>query len=104
MNDRFGELTPIEFQMEVRKITERIEKLLHTKRLSYGPGNLTRHGEAGIIVRMGDKMQRLDNHAGKLMRGEGGNATHVDGETIEDAYMDMIGYCVLALIYRGLEG
>lgn len=104
MSDRFGEMTLVEFDMEVEEITKKVETLLHTKRLSYGTSNLTRHGEAGIIVRMGDKMQRLDNHAGKLMRGEGGNATHADGETIDDAYMDMIGYSVLALIYREMEG
>jgi hypothetical protein len=98
----FQDLTIEEFMVEVSTVFDSMETLLKSKRLSYGPGNLSRFGETGIVVRMGDKFQRLENHIDRIMKGESQDV-HDDGETIDDAYMDIIGYACLALIYRNLE-
>lgn len=100
MSKTFETLTPDEFEIEARKQADKIVSLLRRKRESYGPGNLTRFGETGIIIRMGDKFQRLENHVEKIVATGEGNEIHADGESLEDAFMDIIGYSFLALIYR----
>jgi hypothetical protein len=44
----------------------------------------------GLVLRMGDKWQRVKSYM------KGGNL-QVEGEGIEDAFRDMIGYSVLAI-------
>lgn len=95
----FENMSIEQFNDEVAYILDGINDLLTRKRQSYGPGNLTRHGEVGIIVRMGDKMQRLDNYAEKLMSGRV-EEVFADGESIQDCYRDIIGYATLALLWH----
>lgn len=71
-----------------------LKKTLMTKSAEYGTGifgpprlapNMT--AGAGILVRLGDKMNRLE----RLLSG----AVMPDAETIEDTILDLAGYCVL---------
>ena len=49
---------------------------------------------AAILVRIGDKIERLENLAKKA----GELAFCVDSETVEDTVADLAGYCILYLI------
>ena len=44
--------------------TNSIAGLLGHKRAKYGDGNFDKHGLRGILIRMDDKMSRLDNIVG----------------------------------------
>lgn len=50
---------------------------------------------AAILVRMSDKIERLETLARKLSNGDG---IAVASESVEDTIRDLAGYCVLLLI------
>lgn len=67
-------------------------RTLADKQFCYGPENVTRHfGMRGILVRINDKIARLQNLYRRGVR----NALF---ETIEDTWLDLLGYTVIALM------
>ena len=99
-----------EMTKEFRKIQrEQYELFLH-KQHDYGPGNISvgtqlqtpeevKLSLTGLWFRMNDKIQRLKN---LLMNGRD-NA--VEGETVEDAYLDVSNYGIMAtLVKEGVWG
>jgi hypothetical protein len=93
----FSELTIDEFGKELDAFFGEMASLLIKKRQSYGPHNLSKYGELGVVVRTGDKLERL-NH----MIQSGLDMTAVE-ESREDAWMDIVGYGALGvLIHRSL--
>jgi hypothetical protein len=85
------------FASAVWEVMDEIGNLLITKQKDYGPGNIN-HAFGGpingILVRIGDKFERLKN----LYR-HGKKPEH---ESIEDSFKDMANYAVIALmIERG---
>ena len=92
-----------EMTQEFKKIQrEQYELFLH-KQHDYGPGNISvgtqlqtqeevKLSLTGLWFRMNDKIQRLKN---LLMSGRD-NA--VEGETVEDAYLDVSNYGIMATI------
>lgn len=75
----------IEHQLELAKI-------FISKQLDYGPDNIAKFGEIGIIIRMSDKFERLLNLT--LSGSEERN------EAIEDTYKDISVYAIIALFCR----
>jgi len=67
-----------------------ITDMLVKKRRDYGPYNLKRFGEMGIVVRLGDKLDRLAN-----LVIENKNPNY---ESVEDTWKDVIGYGILGLL------
>ena len=95
---------------EFKKIQrEQYELFLH-KQHDYGPGNISvgtqlqtpeevKLSLTGLWFRMNDKIQRLKN---LLMSGR---VNAVEGETVEDAYLDVSNYGVMAtIVSRGKWG
>ena len=90
---------------EFKKIQrEQYELFLH-KQHDYGPGNISVGTQlitpeevhlslTGLWFRMNDKIQRLKN---LLMSGR---QNAVEGETVEDAYLDVSNYGIMATIVR----
>ena len=88
---------------EFKKIQrEQYELFLH-KQHDYGPGNISvgtqlqtseevKLSLTGLWFRMNDKIQRLKN---LLMSGR---SNAVEGETVEDAYLDVSNYGIMATI------
>jgi hypothetical protein len=93
----FEQLTLSEFARCVEAINDEMAVLLENKRKSYGPHNLTRFGTIGIAIRASDKVERLAT----LLNA--GNTVAADGDSIEDAWMDLIGYGILGLMYTRLQ-
>jgi len=92
-----------EMTQEFKKIQrEQYELFLH-KQHDYGPGNISVGTQlqtpeevhlslTGLWFRMNDKIQRLKN---LLMSGR---KNAVKGETVEDAYLDVSNYGIMATI------
>ena len=92
-----------EMTQEFLKIQrEQYELFLH-KQHDYGPGNISvgtqlqtpeevKLSLTGLWFRMNDKIQRLKN---LLMSGR---ENAVEGETVEDAYLDVSNYGIMATI------
>ena len=59
--------------------------------------NLSRHGLKGIVVRLGDKYERIDNLVWNDRKAA------VDDESVGDTLIDIINYCFLALIFLDKE-
>ena len=83
---------------------EQYELFLH-KQHEYGPGNISVGTQlqteeeihlslTGLWFRMNDKIQRLKT----LLMGKKGNA--VEGEPMEDAYLDVSNYGIMATIVK----
>ena len=70
-----------------------LTKLLARKQHDYGPENILRFGVPGLMVRLHDKVARLEN---LLAKRDGKNA--VNGEAVADTFTDIVGYCVIGMM------
>ena len=88
-----------EFAGAVWEIMDELGNLLITKQMDYGPGNINNaHGGPinGLLVRIGDKFERLKNLVNKQQ-------IKPQHEPIEDSFKDLANYGVIGLmIQRGL--
>lgn len=62
------------------------------KQADYGPENIAKFGRDGILVRLHDKLARLEN----LEK----SGTAPNNESIKDNYLDVIGYCTVAALWE----
>ncbi len=69
-----------------------VQKVLVRKQTDYGPENIRRFGRRGLIVRMHDKIARLEN----LMA----NGTKPNNESIADNILDVIGYAAIGIMWE----
>lgn len=70
-------------------------QLLDQKHLDYGPGNIAKFGEIGLVVRCSDKVERLSNLLLKKR-----TPKH---EAIIDSFMDMANYGLIGqMVVKGL--
>ncbi len=60
------------------------------KQNDYGHSNINRFGLYGVIVRLSDKIERLENLTSKKIKPQ--------NETLQDTLTDIVGYCVIALM------
>lgn len=95
--EAFGRLDMDEFHGTLDAVCVEMITLLRAKRESYGPSNLTRFGEVGMIVRTGDKLERLWH-----MHQQGIETTAVDEDRL-DAWKDICGYSLLRLAIAKTE-
>lgn len=83
------------FTTDVWDIIDELGNLLISKQRDYGPGNINNaYGGPlnGLLVRMGDKWERLKN----LLR-FGKEPQH---ESIEDSFKDLANYCIIAMMVQ----
>lgn len=86
---------------QIKKLCSRLAYVLIAKNQDYGdsafkrPALLQSLAPAGaILVRLGDKIERLQNLANKV----DAEGVCVKSETVEDTVLDLAGYCILYLI------
>lgn len=65
---------------------------LDRKQLDYGRENIAAFGEFGCLVRCNDKIERLKN----LHRG----GKPPNNEAVEDSWLDLSNYCLIAVLCR----
>ena len=83
------------FADAVWEVMDDIGNLLITKQLDYGPGNINNaHGGPinGLLVRIGDKFERLKNLFGKEVK--------PNFESIEDSFKDLANYAVIGILVQ----
>ena len=85
--DAIEEITP---EMQIEKISKEIADMLIRKNYDYGDNNLVKRGLLGIIIRMEDKLARLDNLYIVPKK------PHVE-ESLEDTLKDIAGYAINAI-------
>jgi hypothetical protein len=67
-----------------------VANTLCDKQRDYGPENIARFSHKGLILRLHDKVARLEN-----LLASGASAKN---EALEDTYMDIIGYSVIGMM------
>jgi len=67
-------------------------RVFYSKQVDYGPENISKFGELGVVVRMYDKVQRLANLIFK--------SREPSNESIDDTLFDIIGYAAIMLLIR----
>tara|TARA_R100000742_G_C4276496_1_gene97627 strand:- start:1715 stop:2200 length:486 start_codon:yes stop_codon:yes gene_type:complete len=80
----YGDLDPYE-----------VSRILADKQRDYGPNNIARFAEKGLILRLHDKVARLEN----LLS----SSSAAKNESIADTYLDIIGYSVIGLMWMNDE-
>jgi hypothetical protein len=65
------------------------------KQRDYGPNNVSKFGVAGLVVRIHDKIARLDN----LLSSKRNGINSVQNETVFDTLLDIVGYSTVALLW-----
>jgi len=75
-------------QLTVAEVTDVLVK----KQRDYGPENIRRFGRQGILIRMHDKIARLEN---LLATGATPN-----NESIADTFLDIIGYSAIGIMWE----
>jgi len=86
------------FEERLNEIFTEMKEILIKKQSDYGSQNIKETGEVGIIVRMNDKMARLKNLNG--FNDNSYKPKTAKNESIDDAYMDIANYAILALLLR----
>ncbi len=72
-----------------------VSTILANKQRDYGPNNIARFAEKGLILRLHDKIARLEN---LLEKGH-----EAANESIEDTYLDIIGYSVIGMMWMNKD-
>jgi len=84
---------------------EDVISTLIRKQKDYGPENISRFGDIGLLIRMHDKIARLENILSKtgndFNRAVSVNA--VKDETIIDTLIDIIGYSAIAMMWSTID-
>ena len=78
------------------EITE-VHATLVRKQRDYGPENIRRFGRQGLMVRMHDKVARLEN----LLSIDGGGKPQ--NESIRDNLLDVVGYSAIGIMWESME-
>jgi hypothetical protein len=81
-----------EIDEELAGHVEDISKILVRKQRDYGHHNIARFGRAGLLVRMHDKVARLEN----LLQ----NDTNPENESVVDNFIDVIGYASIGIMWE----
>lgn len=74
---------------------EILHETLVRKQTDYGPDNISRFGRDGILVRLHDKIARLENLSSQ------GRAPM--NEAVSDNYLDVVGYCSIGAMWEAGE-
>lgn len=69
-----------------------VEAIVCKKQADYGPENIAKFGRDGILVRLHDKIARLENLT------KSGHSPN--NESIKDNFLDVVGYCVVAALWE----
>lgn len=81
-----------EIIQEFVNVLEESALLFAKKQADYGPGNIAKFGEAGLLVRLSDKLERLINLCTSNKQ--------PNNESIEDTLKDILNYAAIWLIVR----
>lgn len=81
-----------EIDEELNYWVDSVSKILVRKQRDYGHHNIARFGRAGLLVRMHDKVARLEN----LLQW----STDPENESVVDNFIDVIGYASIGIMWE----
>lgn len=87
LNDSFKSFINVMMNKDI------VSRIVAKKQADYGPGNITKFGIYGLIVRTHDKIGRLRN----LIHSSSINS--VKDETVYDTLIDLVGYCTVSYLW-----
>lgn len=95
-----------DFNSEFEGLTKKMVNLMRRKNAGYAKGddpfkNLRRHGTYGIVVRMDDKISRLDSLTNPGLQRDTRAVDH--DESIEDNFIDEAVYSLLGIMMHREE-
>lgn len=76
---------------EKADFSDEVAAVLVRKQTDYGHDNIARFGLDGLIVRMHDKIARLENLTSR--------GTTPENESIRDNYLDVLGYATIGVMW-----
>lgn len=84
---------------------EEVISTLIKKQKDYGPENISRFGDVGLLIRMHDKIARLENILAKTQNdfNRAISINSVQDETIVDTLIDIIGYSAIAIMWSTID-
>jgi hypothetical protein len=85
--NREAPATGLGFGYGLAKVLDEVERVMHERHKKYGPGNINRHGIRGVMVRMDDKIARVEN-----------TDEDFTDESYRDAWLDLAGYGLIGLM------
>lgn len=71
---------------------DEVHRTLVRKQRDYGPENIRRFGRQGLMIRLHDKVARLENLDG------GGRGP--ENESVVDTFLDIVGYCAIGIMWE----
>lgn len=74
---------------------DEVHRTLVRKQRDYGPENIRRFGRKGLMIRLHDKVARLENLDG------GGRGP--ENESVIDTFLDIVGYCAIGIMWERNE-
>ncbi len=77
---------------KMKRMINDVAGLVTRKQRDYGCDNIIRFGRLGLLVRVHDKIARLENLTAR--------GTEPNNESIVDNYLDVIGYCIVAIMFE----
>lgn len=81
----FLDMTKFYYGDDFELTATQVIPLLRKKQEDYGYENISRFGTDGLLVRIHDKIARLENLTGK----------NANFESVEDTFLDLVGYCII---------
>lgn len=91
----FGAYTCYSSGLELGNVCDTVHKVLVKKQMDYGHGNIKRFGRIGLIVRMQDKVARLENLMSKY-----DDEQTPQNESILDNVIDVMGYSAIGIMWE----
>lgn len=73
-------------ELAIKEQCDMLAELLIKKRRDYGVQNMKKHGHFGVLVRIDDKVSRLNSLY---------NSAETHFESISDTFLDLAGYAII---------
>lgn len=86
-----------QLEQVIAEVMNEYFELWKQKQRAYGPDNIAEFADMGCLIRANDKMKRLKRH---YVQGEDIN---INGEHVEDSWLDLLGYAAMGLICYRLQ-
>lgn len=82
--------------IDLANVTETVHGILVKKQMDYGHGNISRFGRTGLIVRIQDKVARLENLMARGISEDDGP----QNESLTDNVIDVMGYSAIGIMWE----
>lgn len=94
----FGAYSCYSSELDLGRVSGAVHKILVKKQMDYGHENIKRFGRIGLIVRIQDKVARLENLISKGIDEDG-----PQNESLLDNVIDVMGYSAIGIMWEKEE-